>query len=223
MLNKTPTVINPNVPGEQPPGGTEPHMKEYLSRMFRYCSQALRRVFDWQKVHVAITDPLMEEDPHPQYAHIFNDSAYGHAILDQLVAPVLITEGSTIKPFDSLYIPSKKVGIDTANGQFTFTPDDSGIYLLNLNGYFGAQGAKSTIFVKVYANGAPTDLQFIVRTQTAIDTNFTSWGGIIQIGNNGGTAEFVVASTDPPGGVLEVYYLNVSITKQWPLLNSVPI
>jgi len=198
-------------------------MKEYLSRMFRYCAQALRRIFEWAREHVAVELPLMEEDPHPQYAHIYKDSAYGHAILDQISTPILVPVGQTIKPFDSLYIPSKGIGIDIANGTFTFVPEDSGLYLLQINGYFGAQGAKSVVTIRVYANGEPSPLKFLVSTQTAIDTNFTSWGGVVQIRNNGGTAYFVVESTDPPGGALEVYYMNVSITKQWPILDGVPV
>ena len=223
MLNEKPTVINPQVPNEQPPVGTKRPMAEYLSRMFRYCAHALRQIYDWQKNHLKVTPPNLEEDPHPQYSHIYNDSAYAHAILNQIATPLLITTGQAIKPFDSLYIPSKKISIDTTLGRFIFAPEDSGIYLLHINGYFGALGAKSVITIQVYNNGVPANLQFIVSTQNAIDQNFTSWGGILQIGNTGGYAELVVASTDPAGGSLEVYYMNVSITKQWPLLANQPV
>ena len=158
MLNTKPTVINPQVPGEQPPAGTPVPLREYLARMFRYCSQSLRQIFEWQRSHLELTPPLYEEDPHIQYWHKRNSSAYAGLYFHDMANPRTLSYGGVFNNYSGELLLSWNAGASAINGTIIIDPEENGVYFGSISGY--AEGQANTSYVlTVHRNGQPTLLR----------------------------------------------------------------
>ena len=155
MLNKQPTVINPQIPGEQPPADTPVPLREYLSRMFRYCSQSLRQIFEWQRFHLQLTPPDYAEDPHSQYWHKMNDAAYAGLFFQNLDNPKTVNQGAVISDYSDELPYQYGIDASPVTGTFTLSGEQRGLYIIGMSGY--ASGNQNEAYViTVYINGAPS-------------------------------------------------------------------
>ena len=200
MLNTKPTVINPQVPGEQPPAGTPVPLREYLARMFRYCSQSLRQIFEWQRSHLELTPPLYEEDPHIQYWHKRKSSAYAGLYFHDMDKPRTLIYGSKFNNYSGALLLAWNTDDSVTNGTITIHPEASGVYFASISGY--AEGQANTSYVlTVYSNDQPTLLRCPVIFRGTHTTSSFSNSVILKLA----PGTFDLRLEHPAGGEVSIY------------------
>lgn len=165
MLNFIRTVINPQVPSETPPKSTDRSLSEYLSRMFKYSSNALRNIYDWQKKHL---DPLL--DPHPQYMQ----TVYSGIYFQDLDRPLDLLVNNKVMNYTGYLVDSSELIADLNSGTIIIPYEQQGIYLLQLSG-FAKSWFNAKHILTMYFDGKPTLLKcpIVVRA----NQEFTSFSG----------------------------------------------
>jgi hypothetical protein len=210
VLNKIPTVINPQIPGEQPPADTPVPMREYLSRMFRYCSQSLRQIFEWQRFHLQLTPPGYAEDPHPQYWHKMLSSGFAGLHFQDLTTPKSIGPGDVVTNYTLKSISDWRLDSSLTAGTISIDPAEAGVFTLSVSGY--AEGESNTTYVlTVYSNGVPSSVRMpIILRGTATSGVFSN---SVVFALPSGTVDVRLEYSNPAGRSLSLFDVNFYVLR----------
>lgn len=176
----------------------------------------------WINEHSRLDEPLFLNDPHPQYWHKVQDSAWAHMYFQDFVTPKIVAPGGIVTGWTGKIIDDWQLVSDPVAGTVIIGDDPdfpkTGTYFMSLSGFI--EGTQNTNYiVSMYADGVVS----VGRAPVVLKGNATNvpvaWAGLIHA-NNPATLDLRLESSST-GANIEFYTLNWCLHRINPVAGTV--